>query len=163
LPSQSPKPVSQVVPQRPIAHVGVALGPAAQVVPQPPQFIALTRVSTSHPLLALPSPSAKPSAHRNPQRPIVQTAVALGPALHAAPQVPQCSASFVSVRSQPLAALLSQSPMPVLHAATVQRPIAHPDTAPGSAHIIPQVPQLVGSLCVRRHVAPQQLSPVGHA
>ena len=54
-PSQSAKPERHAMRHVPAVQTGAALGAAAQVVPHAPQCAVLTRVSTSHPLAAMPS------------------------------------------------------------------------------------------------------------
>jgi hypothetical protein len=69
------------------------------------------------------------------------------PVAQALPQVPQWAGCDRSV-SQPFAGLPSQSAQPVLHDATVQLPPLQPAVAWGRLHVVPQVPQLVGSVAV---------------
>ncbi len=93
LPSQFAKPVLQVNPQVPIAHVGVALGGVGHKVPQRPQCIALVPVLTSQPFAALPSQFAKPVLQVSPQTPIAHVPVAFGGVGHAVPHIPQFAVS----------------------------------------------------------------------
>jgi hypothetical protein len=53
--------VLQANPQVLDEHVRLAFGRVAQTVPHVPQLSRLERVSTSHPLVAMPSQSAKPA------------------------------------------------------------------------------------------------------
>jgi hypothetical protein len=67
------------VTQRPPRQAGTALGAPAQAAAQAPQCETLVRVSTSQPLVGLPSQSPKPCAHdATVQRPAVQAATPLG-------------------------------------------------------------------------------------
>ena len=75
-PSQSPHPASQRSPQAPAAQAPAACGRAGHATPHAPQFVADAARSTSQPLAALPSQSAKPDAH---------TAIAHAPAEQVAP------------------------------------------------------------------------------
>jgi hypothetical protein len=97
---------AQVAPQTPPEQTW----PAAHPVPQRPQLALSVRVSTSQPLLATWSQSAKPGS---------QAATAHSPAphddlawasRHARPQPPQCAALDAVSVSQPLEAAPSQSP-----------------------------------------------------
>jgi hypothetical protein len=88
--------------------------PEGQTTPQRPQLV-LALSAASQPLLALPSQSPKPSAHRYAQVLSAQVAVALARAAQGRPQAPQCCGELVTVTSQPLLALPSQSPKPAAH------------------------------------------------
>jgi hypothetical protein len=107
--------------------------------------------------------SAKPALQVTRQEPPAQAAEALGPATQALPQRPQCIEDAVRSTSQPLAALASQSPKPVLHAITPQAPAAHDGVAWGTEHARPHMPQLAGSSDVRRHRPEQHDWPDGQA
>jgi hypothetical protein len=142
LPSQSPKPAAQVMAQAPARH-DAAPFVDGQALPQRPQWEGVTRVSTSQPLMGLPSQSEKPALHEaTPQRPPAQVAVALG-RLQAAPQAPQCEAAASRSVSQPLASLPSQSPRVVGAQTRVdsQRPAAHRAPALGKEQAVPHAPQ----------------------
>jgi hypothetical protein len=95
LPSQSRKPVAQAaIAQAPAAQVEVALG-SAQTRPHAPQLTALVWVSTSQPLAAVPSQSAKPVAQRTtvqalPAQPLVATLASA----HTVPHAPQWAGSI---------------------------------------------------------------------
>jgi hypothetical protein len=88
LPSQSLNPALHADWHAPVAHEAVALAPAEQVTPHPPQ-LARVFVAVSQPFAATPSQSAVPAPHWRLQLPAV---------------------------SQPFAALPSQSPKPASHA-----------------------------------------------
>jgi len=124
LASQSAYPSMQRNPQRPAVQVPAALDPAAQALSQAPQCRLLVRVSTSQPLLALPSQSANPATQVNPQAPAVHRAVALAGTGQVVPQRPQWATSVRVSTSQPLVAELSQSPKPVAQV-DWQRPLLH--------------------------------------
>jgi len=97
------------VTQAPLVHPAKALGSEAHRAPHAPQWDTAVVVSTSQPLLALPSQSAYPVAQRaTVHRPPSQAAVALGGA-HAARQAPQWGTLVAVSTSQPLAASPSQS------------------------------------------------------
>lgn len=92
---------------------------------------------------------------------IAQTALPLATAGHAFPQAPQLATSLVVMTSQPLAAVLSQLPKPVLHMATPQIPAVQFGVALTTVHALPHMPQFETSVCKLRHVimapAPQGL------
>jgi hypothetical protein len=75
----------QLVPQTPSEHTE----PVAQAFPHMPQCAFEALSSTSHPLAALPSQSAKPRTQVYPQAPTAQVGVALGGVGHSSPQRPQ--------------------------------------------------------------------------
>lgn len=109
-PSQSAEPASQR-PMRhtPAAHCAVALA-RSHTRPHAPQLAGLLEVSTSHPLVASPSQSAKPAAQPpKAHTPSRHTPTALGQAQRTG-QVPQWSALARRSTSQPLLASPSQSP-----------------------------------------------------
>jgi hypothetical protein len=114
LPSQSAKPVPQVKPQRESAQRGDAFMAPAQAMPQPPQWSAVARVSTSLPLVETPSQSAKPVLHVVVQRPSVQRPEAPAAPMHW---------SF-AVHSTQRCATTSQREVPVIMAQSVSAP--HP-------------------------------------
>src|SRR6478609_9024335 len=60
---------------------------------------------------------------------------------HVAPHAPQF-ASVSSAVSQPLLASPSQSAKPSRQRTSSQIPLAHDDSALGSAHVVPHLPQL---------------------
>ena len=136
---------AQVAPHTPAEHTW----PAAQPTPQAPQWALLVRVSTSQPLLATWSQSAKPAS---------QVATAHAPAAHAdvawasrhaRPQPPQCAALDVVSSSQPLVAAPSQSPKPTAQRTMAHSPPVHPCTwVLASTHARPHRPQSAGSMAV---------------
>lgn len=87
----------------------------------------------------------------------------LARAAHMFPQLPQWFVSFVVFVSQPFAGFPSQSPKPALQG-YVQLPALH--AAPvleRAVHMVPHVPQLLGSVVVARHTPEQLVCPGGHA
>jgi hypothetical protein len=82
---------------------------------------------------------------------------------HGRPHPPQFEGLLRVSVSQPLAALPSQLPKPVLQAAMAQTPAAHVPVALVKVHARPQAPQLDGSLAVARHVPEQLVWPAGQA
>jgi hypothetical protein len=137
---QSATPLRQaVVEHAPATHPC----PVGQTVPQAPHWLALVRVSVSQPLRASPSQSAKPALQVRPHWPSVQVGVVLGRAGQARPQAPQCATLVRGSASQPLAARLSQSRKPPLHA-RVHCASAHAAVwFIAGMHASPQRPQLV--------------------
>jgi hypothetical protein len=132
--SQLAKPTSQVATlQRPAVQRPVPLA-GRHTVPHVPQLVALVCASTSQPLAGFMSQSRKPAAQVYVHVPLLHDATALGRAAHARPQVPQCATELRTSASQPFAGLLSQSPKPVVHAATWQRPAVHDGVALASIH-----------------------------
>ena len=146
LPSQSPRPDVHIVSVH-VPAVHEADAPAnMHALPHIPQCDVLVPRFTSQPLAGFVSQSAKPALQlATAQRPVAHAAVAFG-RLQAVPHVPQFVAELVTSTSQPLAALMSQSPRPVAHAATPQRPIAHAAVALGRLQRIPQPAQWFASL-----------------
>jgi hypothetical protein len=78
------------------------------------------------------------------------------------PQRPQCAAAVCVSVSQPLAALLSQSPKLPEQRPTAQRPIVHVGSALATVQPIPQPPQLAALLCVSMHASVQHVWPIAH-
>jgi hypothetical protein len=75
---------------------------------------------------------------------------------HARPQAPQWASAVVRFTSQPVEALVSQSPKPVAQV-TPQRPAVQVRVAlEPVAQALPQAPQLSGSVCVEVHELPQR-------
>lgn len=73
-PSQSAKPVTHAKPQAPAAHVADAFARGEHTRPHPPQPVIEVVVSTSHPVAATPSQSAKLARQVNAQAPKAQLA-----------------------------------------------------------------------------------------
>jgi hypothetical protein len=158
LPSQLAKPVLQAPSaQLPPAQVAPAFA-KEQAIPQPPQFIALERVSVSQPFIALLSQLAKPALQApSAQLPPAQLAAAFAKE-HTVPQVPQfITLALVSV-SQPLAGFMSQLPKPVAQALTPQVPSAQVCVATlARAHARPQAPQFATLVCRSTQAIPQRV------
>ena len=148
-PSQFAKPGLQLpMPQTPAAHDAEPFE-VEQALPQRPQLPVLVRTSTSQPLLARPSQSAKPTLHVNPHAPAVQNTAAFARAAQVRPQPPQCSVLVFVFTSQPLVSTPSQSPVPATHAPIAQTPpVQTRDPEVGVGQTLPQVAQLSTSLCV---------------
>lgn len=109
-------------------------------MPHAPQCAVVPRLA-SQPSAAMLLQSPKPAVQANPQAPPVQVAVAFAGAVQSLPHMPQCD--VVSSRvSQPLAAVLSQSPKPALQVPTPQVPLTHAAVPFGTAaQVLPQAPQ----------------------
>jgi hypothetical protein len=105
--SQSPNPLSHVMPQAESVQVAVPFV-ASHAVPHAEQLSGSTRRSLSHPFAAVASQSAKPVSHEIAHRPAVQLGVPLF-VLHAPMQEPQCCGSVARSTSHPVNALPSQS------------------------------------------------------
>lgn len=132
LPSQLSKPGLHAMPHEPLAHDGVALNPAVHVLVHVPQWAGSRAMSTSHPLVELPSQFANPLLHApSTHAPCTQLAPALANA-HASPHPPQFAVSFrVSRHAPPQQVPLAQACMPS-HEAT-HRFDAHVFPGPHSA------------------------------
>lgn len=155
--SQSPKPTTHDEnPHAPATHVGAALL-GAHVALHAPQWLSDVRVSTSQPLAAIRSQSAKPGLHApTVQIPPTQRPVPLA-AVQRDPQAPQCCASVIVFVSQPLKGSPSQSPKPkeqdtARHRALSQRDVIALAAAQGRLH----APQCAGLLCRSTQSIPQR-------
>jgi len=102
LPSQLAYPAAHApTPHAPAAHVAVPLA-AVHARLHMPQWVSDVRVSTSQPLVAMPSQSAKPALQApSTHPPAAQVAAALGK-LHARPHMPQWVVLVRVSASQPL-------------------------------------------------------------
>jgi hypothetical protein len=124
---QSAKPVAQAItPQRPVAHVPVALG-GAHARPHAPQWASVVPRSVSQPFAAIPSQSPKPGSQRTiAHAPAVQACVATCARLQRVPHIPQFAGSW--------AVLAQKSPVrPSVAVVSVQR-------VRGMAQVVVQVP-----------------------
>ncbi len=111
--------------------------------------MVLMRVSTSHPLAAVVSQSAKPVLH-DPitHAPATHAAVEFEPAVQRVPQRPQLLEFVVVLTSHPLEAMPSQSAKPVRHVKP-HAPAVHVGSAlAGAGHAMPHAPQCAGELRV---------------
>ncbi|MFO0627818.1 MAG: hypothetical protein U0325_19575 [Polyangiales bacterium] len=160
LPSQLPKPMLHAMPQAPAVHEGEALARVGHWVPQAPQFAALVLVFTSQPFIAMPSQLAVPAGQTTEQAPAWQRAVAPPRRVQALPQVMQFAVSEVRFASQPLAALRSQSPKPVLQLATPQVAMVQLAVPLAAVQRRPQAPQFAASDCGFTQAPPQHDSPM---
>jgi hypothetical protein len=147
--SQLAKPALQLaMPHAPAEHDGVPLA-VEHALPQRPQLPTLVRVSTSQPLAALPSQSAKPVLQVNPHAPAAQKIDALARAAQARPQPPQWATVVLVFTSQPLPSTPSQSPVPAAQVPMAQTPARQMRVpAVGVGQTLVQVPQLLTSLIV---------------
>jgi hypothetical protein len=114
-----------------------------QTFVQLPQAVTLVLVLTSQPSAAFLLQSPNPGAHVMPQTPAVQVGVPFVP-LHTVLQVPQWFALVFKFVSQPLAALLSQSPVPGAHVIP-HTPAAQVGVPPAVEHGFAQALQLLTS------------------
>jgi hypothetical protein len=149
LPSQSANPVAQLATAHaPAAHTAVALG-NEQARPHIPQCATLARVSTSQPLLALRSQSAKPASQVMPHAPPAHVGT---PWLveHATPQPPQWFTLFVVLTSQPLPTFWSQSPNPTAHISPTAHALAAQlaESPGGAGHTALHRPQCLDDVSV---------------
>ncbi len=123
--------------------------PPPQVFPQRPQLEVPVRLA-SHPLVASPSQSPKPSLQTNPHRAAEHVALAFAGAVHARPQPPQCATDVDVATSHPLVPSPSQSAKPVMQVYP-QRPAAQVALAlAGEGHALPHAPQWATSVRVSR-------------
>jgi hypothetical protein len=139
--SQSAKPELQVsMTHMPIEHLLVAFA-SVQAFMHEPQWLTSVFLSTSQPLAALPSQSAKPIAHVSTlQTPFEHTLVACG-SMHTFVHEPQLLTSFSVSTSQPLAAMPSQFPKPAEQLPTSHMPALHFGFACRSEHAFAHIPQ----------------------
>ena len=158
-PSQSRNvPVHCATAQRPAAQVAVALA-RAQRAPQRPQWAGSLAVSTSQPLVALPSQSSAPVSQRSPQSPAAQVALPRGPAAQDRPHAPQWAGVARVSTSHPLAGSLSQSPRPSSQTMTAHRPRRHTPVAAAGAQRAPHAPQWASVAVMSTQALSQQVSP----
>ena len=122
----------------PSEHVAAALGGTGHVTPHVPQLVGSVAVLAQ---MAVAAQYIVPVGHDDMH---VDPAQRL-PATQVFPHAPQLEL-VLSVASQPLAALPSQSAKPALQVATVQRPAAQPAVALGSTQGLPQLPHEVAVL-----------------
>ena len=143
--SQLPKPPLHAMAQLPALHDGVPFEPL-HTLPQAPQFDALVCVFGSQPVTALISQSANPALHAMAQLPALHEGVPFEP-LHALPHDPQFDALVLVFTSQPLAALMSQSAKPALHA--MAHTLFEQEGVPFELlQIVPQEPQFTALVLV---------------
>jgi len=160
-PSQLPKPALQAPRvHAPATQAAVPPG-VTQALLHRPQCATAVRVSTSQPLAGSPSQSAKPSLHSQAQAPSEQRAVVLGRLAQARPQPPQWAVVVAVLVSQPLAALMSQSPKEPVHKPTAQAPMEHTGAPLATLQIIPQPPQWAMLSCGSTQALSQQARPEG--
>ncbi len=152
LPSQLPRPVLHVMPQRPA--VQVAVPPVlVHARPQTPQFDTFVVRVTSQPLVDTPSQSAVPVAQLTIDvlhvDAVHTSTLPMGGVGHDIAHDPQCVVSPLTVfTSQPSTALPLQFAKPVVHAPRVQR--LETQLAPACANwqVLPHAPQFVALLVV---------------
>ena len=143
LPLQSAKPVAQVPLQAPLPQVTVSMLLVEQLMPHPPQEVAVVLMFTSQPSVSLlPLQSAKPVVQVPLQTPLPQVVVAMLAVEHTRPQPPQSAAVTLRLASQPLFLLPSQSAKPALHTGE-QAPDTQLVVPSAFVQVVPQAPQLV--------------------
>jgi hypothetical protein len=91
-PSQFPNPLTHAIAQAPAEQLAVPFT-VLHSMSQPEQFVASPYTSVSHPLAALPSQSAMPSAQDTPQTPPEHAASPPPWMVHTASHSPQCARS----------------------------------------------------------------------
>jgi hypothetical protein len=145
-------------PHPPEVHTSVI----AQACPQSPQFITSVFVFASQPFAGLRSQSWKPALHDvSVHTPVMQPPVPFM-TLHAIMQPPQLVVLVFVLASQPLVAMPSQSPKPVLQRIE-QTPAVQAAVPLIDTHVVVHVPQWSGSVDVFTHVPVQHDAPNGHA
>ena len=153
--SQFPRPPMQTrLAQSPDAQLAlVTPGRALQLLPQPPQFVAVLVMFVSQPLLLIVSQFAKFVLHdAMPQEPPEQVFVALARE-HTVPQAPQFDVLVLVLMQLP-----EQFVVPELQVVT-QDPAEH---TCGFVHVRPHMPQLLLFVCVSTQTLPQSAWPLGH-
>jgi hypothetical protein len=129
----------------PLAHTPAVHTPLAQRLPQAPQFEALERRSTSHPLPALPSQLAKPALQAaTAHAPEAQAAVPLA-TTQRLPHPPQWLTSEPLLTSQPSPPVPLQSRNAPAQAAMEHAPPTQAAVALVKLHARPHEPQLATS------------------
>ncbi len=149
-PPQFDCPAGQLCTQTLATHAAEPPAGAAHVLPQRPQWAVVVRVSTSQPLPAMPSQSAKPGLHAPTAHALAAQAAVPFETEQRLPQRPQLPVSARRSTSQPLAGLPSQSAKPVSqrptpHTPPVQSTVACGRAAQGRLH----APQFITSVAVR--------------
>lgn len=96
----------------------------------------------SQPLVTLLSQLPNPELHAMAQAPPLHDAVPFVP-LHTVPHAPQLLVLVLVLVSQPLLALPSQLPNPVLQELNAHEPVAHEVVALVRLHTVPHAPQLL--------------------
>jgi hypothetical protein len=160
--SQLAKPALHAREHAPAAQRGAALSALAQRVAHAPQLFTSSAIDCSQPLALVPSQLAKPALHAIAQVPDEHAGAALAAGMQRVAHVPQLSALRLVSASQPLAALLSQSPKLPEQRPTAHRPIVHVGSALATVQPIPHPPQLAGLLCVSMHASVQHVWPMAH-
>ena len=163
LPSQSAKPVAQVSPQRPIAHVAVALGPAAQAFAHAPQCATSVCGSTQRPAHSMGvAPPQLDTQLRAPSDAVWQRLRGASQRVVHEPQ----EVAAPRLASQPLPALPSQSAKPAAQV-PAQVPCSHlMDWFTPARHAAPHAPQFAASRLVstsqplRRSPSQSAVAPV---
>lgn len=142
---QSPKPELQAKPQVVPLQVGVEFRRVGQLVVQLPHFVGRLSAA-SQPLLVLLSQLPKPVTQlENTHVPVAHEAFALGNE-QVLPQVPQLL-RLLSAVSQPLLALESQLPKPLVQAPIPQVPVVQVGVAFDALQALPQKPQFCREVC----------------
>lgn len=108
-------------------------------MPHPPQLVTLVLKFASHPLFALPSQLPKFALQVGTHTPVVHVVEPLA-FVQALPHVPQFDVEVFVLTSQPVDAMPSQFPNPVLHA-MVHAPSEQPGDPFVPLHTVPQPPQ----------------------
>jgi hypothetical protein len=146
-----PPPPPQLVNPAPHTHALLTHDEfATHTTPQAPQFASFDASSASQPVPGRPSQSLKPTLHMAiVHDPAVHALVALA-AVHARPHIPQLVTVLVAA-SQPLAALPSQLPKPMLQLAIAHEPVAHVGVALATVQGAPHAPQFVTELSRTSH------------
>ena len=138
LPSQLPQPMSHPGEHAPATQCVTPCG-FVHATPQPPQFeVVLSCVS--QPFEATPSQLPQPLLHVMEQAPSAHDGVPFAE-LHTLPHVPQFETLVCTFVSQPLEAVPSQFPNPVVQDSIWHEPVEHVALAFASAHATPHPPQ----------------------
>jgi hypothetical protein len=161
-PSQFPKPAAHRSWHVPLMHNAAELGPAGQTLPHAPQFRTLDEIAVSQPFNGSPSQLPKPPLHASEHVPPTHRAVPFAPPGHATPQRPQCAGFIVSAVSQPLASIVSQLPKPRLHVEPQALAVQVGLALGRAGQVIPQPPQLAGSVAGVTQLAPQSICVAPH-
>lgn len=147
-PLQSEYPPLHAKPQVPPPQVGVAFARPGQTDGHEPQWDGSLLRSTSQPLAASPSQSAKPALHEMPQVPPPHVRDELGRVGHTFPHEPQRFTSVCVSVSQPFTGFASQSPKPPLQTNPQALPAQVRLALARAGQLAPHAPQLFTSIWV---------------
>lgn len=147
LPSQSAKPALQLaMSQTPATQLEVPLA-ATHSFPQVPQLLGSVFLLTSQPSPGRPLQSRLGLMQLESLQALFAQEPRPPGKMHCLPHTPQFWSSDCTLASQPVAAVLSQSPKPAEQLAIVHAPAMQDSLAFRRSHTAPQAPQLFTFVC----------------